>query len=1081
MPRTRRYNRSGMGSIDVSVTHGRKRPLYAVDQPPNKRPAMQSMIFDLEQQATDVGALFFYHSATIHHIESTTGGYDRLVGSACKSATCKVAVPRDENETLICDVYGPMHHQGSEFTDRTILPVNVNYEVKHTQTTASEENTTCIVEVEVAGAFDSHASDKAGTTLTHPCNTHIDNDKHHENRRDQETKNHHERVVIDLTDQIVDCTASRASTCKTAARLPLHSSYSEIGAHNACDKSDDECPVIEVQTDTVDTTSQSPMRDCENRVVINRDLSIGRGREISRKGVNDGPIVCIHEGKGGKSQEPQRFETVVLDAPGTIVYDSLYIDALLPTNTGDQQQHDGVVLLTHDSDCSVPCVSEATHHSMHNSDSSVDCNDKKNNEDVSVHSDLFFADCSDGDDRSTDSNKDSQMYVSGQASFCGSFDGDNKHDDVRCTELHDFVESLESDCTVASTASDNDLPVTDNSTEFAIYDEYFSCCDEHEQEQHMDEEDISGSDDSDICADTQQPAPYFPYCSFVCREDCTGDESYQKLKVLSIDKRAMSDDAEMYKHAEKMADSMLHGDHHFALRSRTLVWSRLPELSRMISDHNYDILDCQSCHSSLLLLQIQMEFMTSFQRAYGVDLNKYSSGVGCAFFHYIYSIMQEMMSYLRLKEKISRTRRRCADSGDTIQEVEISDTVGESLGRVQKRRREVLSRISALRDGGYSSVGDIFIVDDDDDDDAMAAGVDDSSQFTLIDFEADSFARNMDDAEEFCLPEPYTAVVDCYDIAREIAPLRCTRPSKKSQVWHVYEAQQRLKDKFSFEPCSKHTILEELGPLHSIVAARIASGMHHSALSACHNALFQSYKSMINGHNTAEEHVVSTSHLHFARYRTASLWCLYAHVLVQAQGVIDGDSGDGTAITWMDLAMSILNTATRCPLVGNHYWISVALSRLTLKSQLAEKTVSSRNISATVAVASQLCWDGIKRARAIPSQACTIARLKTEVGMLEREIEDLISKRSTASESSDIGELECLLQAMSDLSLTVTPTSRSYMFQDKYSAMMLCEELNRLCAFAERRASPDTGKGDVDVSPSELDAFASFAFASLDG
>lgn len=112
------------------------------------------------------------------------------------------------------------------------------------------------------------------------------------------------------------------------------------------------------------------------------------------------------------------------------------------------------------------------------------------------------------------------------------------------------------------------------------------------------------------------------------------------------------------------------------------------------------------------------------------------------------------------------------------------------------------------------------------------------------------------------------------------------------------------------------------------------------------------------------------------RTALAGACCLYVHILWEIGALDKGGTFHGATdqrnVTasilrqphhfWEKHAIAVLKAATECPLVGNHSWIILAMTRLTNLQSLGNdgfSDTSTRKTTESIRVAIALCWDSI--------------------------------------------------------------------------------------------------------------------------
>lgn len=304
-----------------------------------------------------------------------------------------------------------------------------------------------------------------------------------------------------------------------------------------------------------------------------------------------------------------------------------------------------------------------------------------------------------------------------------------------------------------------------------------------------------------------------------------------------------------------------------------------------------------------------------------------------------------------------------------------------------------------------------------------------------------------------------------------------------------------------FDHC-EHT----LAILYRWTKCRIAAGMYDQSIMKIHDMLQEEYKnalSLITDVETIEQKDQEGS-IRLVRTRTkiAALWCMFAHSLVdicQQRMIRRGDraskkrkkGGRVVAVTHSTLldkndefleaircAVKVLSSARDCPLVGNHQYVAVALSRLLVAGQAralslhkAEASIPSDSIIELLSLSIATCWKTIEVA--------------TEESLIHRNPQD----NWTASAISLIDELEIVPHAASREipgavdRITALPswlrTSLSIscpLVNDRNSIREVCQEANRMSRLKEKVLS----RCEVSVSSKStgtfLDQFLLFRF-----
>lgn len=146
-------------------------------------------------------------------------------------------------------------------------------------------------------------------------------------------------------------------------------------------------------------------------------------------------------------------------------------------------------------------------------------------------------------------------------------------------------------------------------------------------------------------------------------------------------------------------------------------------------------------------------------------------------------------------------------------------------------------------------------------------------------------------------------------------------------------------------------VLRQAETFATLVRVRLTSGLVRSGLGVCHQRLIRLYQYL-------EESLQydRPDHVLVWRYHVAACWCLYAHTWLEFENFLAVPD----VAKLRKAAVAILSSATHCPLVGNHAWLTIALARL----------VGKMDSSAAVGV----LWDGIDRAKAYPAKPRILLR-----------------------------------------------------------------------------------------------------------
>jgi hypothetical protein len=287
-------------------------------------------------------------------------------------------------------------------------------------------------------------------------------------------------------------------------------------------------------------------------------------------------------------------------------------------------------------------------------------------------------------------------------------------------------------------------------------------------------------------------------------------------------------------------------------------------------------------------------------------------------------------------------------------------------------------------------------------------------------------------------------------------------------------------------PFAKDSPLIHLRTVHELIRTRLAAGMFRTALKVCHN-------SIMNLYSDAEEAVTrlpEVESLKSVRTELAGAWCLYAHILWEIGGLDDESAVDGAtdkrkvaattlrqAHTWKKHAVTVLKAATSCPLVGNHYWITLAMARLTILQNLGNKSSIDTSTSKTlesIQIAIDMCWDSIYRARGNPFEPRVSMDVPSREEMLLLASHEHCFPPLT-KEKVTVKALQKSFGAVSALPMRLRGiSSASYILVDRNSMSCVCTELNRLSRLQEKLGQHP----DAPVSPAgyvcELDSFALF-------
>ena len=153
--------------------------------------------------------------------------------------------------------------------------------------------------------------------------------------------------------------------------------------------------------------------------------------------------------------------------------------------------------------------------------------------------------------------------------------------------------------------------------------------------------------------------------------------------------------------------------------------------------------------------------------------------------------------------------------------------------------------------------------------------------------------------------------------------------------------------------------------------------------------------------------------------------------------------------------IAVLSTALSCPLVGNHYLISLVLARLLVQCDwfftCEDDSLTDEKRMKSIQNALCVCWDGIDKAH---------ARLLTPRFSLNRPTDRkffvltndnpsyaLLPKVSESITSEGLEESFGVVMA---LLKRLGPVGSRHKFVDKQSVLPLCMELNRLSRMAEK-------------------------------
>ena len=187
-----------------------------------------------------------------------------------------------------------------------------------------------------------------------------------------------------------------------------------------------------------------------------------------------------------------------------------------------------------------------------------------------------------------------------------------------------------------------------------------------------------------------------------------------------------------------------------------------------------------------------------------------------------------------------------------------------------------------------------------------------------------------------------------------------------------------------------------------IARARRAQGNLRSALKVVHEMLMDRY----NDAKTASRNVSKMmDEVSVVRHELATIWCAYAQVVLE---ILPESRAQ---------ARSILYQASQCSLVGNHAWIALALSRLSMDPREEVRRGLTR------AQGSRNGKDGV-------GDICDMS---------------IVPALGTAQDDAvTLEDLKASITAVATLPSSLKPPTEGYFFRDRDSAMILCSELNRL-------------------------------------
>jgi hypothetical protein len=331
-----------------------------------------------------------------------------------------------------------------------------------------------------------------------------------------------------------------------------------------------------------------------------------------------------------------------------------------------------------------------------------------------------------------------------------------------------------------------------------------------------------------------------------------------------------------------------------------------------------------------------------------------------------------------------------------------------------------------------------------------------SQEGEAVQVEHETHKKHMDSTVETWSQVQNAEVVQKNPLISYEAPAHTRIPEKGTHGFIIWKRLQSMRPGVveSCPPLKGHP-WTRIRTLHELVRCRLASGMLRSALQLCHNSILQLYQNA--------ECIPGDDALESVRSELAGTWCLYAHLLWEI-GAISGqkvipfhESTDQESVqatfhhpgVWERYAVAVLHAASFCPLVGNHWWITLAMGRLTILKSLQWSTASSGTAKSTesttdsVRLAIGACWDCIDRARGKSFEP----RFSID-GLSKEELSQLANHHlrfpTLTKERVTANSLEKSFGKVSSLLSSLRSTSNFFRLDDKTSMAALCSELNRL-------------------------------------